>query len=105
MASANLSVADAITELRREIITASDRARNEEVQFEISKMTLELNVVATFGVDGKAGFKVPVVNLELGGTATSSQQYTHRVTLELSGPIAPDSSSVRVGRTHDQPLD
>ena len=32
-------------------------------------MTVEFKVTATRSVDGKAGFKVPFVNLELGGGA------------------------------------
>jgi len=61
-------------------------------------------VLATTTAGGKAGFKVPVVNLEIGGEASRQWQHTHTVTVVLGAPVdrtgvpvkvAQDSSSIK----------
>ena len=40
---------------------------SSEIQLPVESMTVELTVTATREVNGKAGFKVPIVEVELGG--------------------------------------
>ena len=64
-----LGLADAIGLLRDELLEAQAAGAGSEIQLPVESMTVELKITATRSVDGKAGFKVPVVELELGGGA------------------------------------
>ncbi len=65
-----LRLADAIAVLRDELLRARAAGGSSEIQLPVETMTVELTVTATRSKDGKAGFKVPIVNLELGGGVT-----------------------------------
>ncbi|MEK8106453.1 trypco2 family protein [Micromonospora sp. M12] len=62
-----LDLADAIEELRRELTLAQTRAASAEIRFPINAVSVELRAVATTDIDGRAGFKIPVIEAELGG--------------------------------------
>ena len=62
-----LGLADAIGLLRDELLQAQAAGADSDIQLPVESMTVQLKVTATRSVDGKAGFKVPIVELELGG--------------------------------------
>lgn len=105
MSEESLSLSDAIAELRCEIDAARKAGEAAELRFPIARMTVELNVVATSEVGGRAGFRVPIVNLELGGSAVHTLQATHRIAIEFEGPVDSEAVRVKIGRHHDRPLD
>ena len=65
-------------------------------------MTVELTVTATRSVDGKAGFTVPVVGVELGGGGARERGSEQKVTVVFGGPVDRDGQSgegrLRCGR-------
>jgi hypothetical protein len=67
-----LGLADAIAVLRDELLRARAAGAGSDIQLPVDSMTVELTVTATKSLDGKAGFTVPLVGLELGGGAGAS---------------------------------
>ena len=62
-----LGLAEAIGLLRDELLKARAAGAGSDIQLPVESMTVELTVTATRSLDGKAGFTVPVVGLQLGG--------------------------------------
>lgn len=83
---AGLGLADAIRSLRQEILQAQADATTG-LRFPVESITVELQVVATREGSGKAGFKVPVVNLEVGAEGKLTKETTHSVTVVFGGPV------------------
>ena len=65
-------LAEAIESLRDDLLKARAAGATSEIQLPVESMTVELTVTATRSVDGKAGFKVPIVEVELGGAGAAS---------------------------------
>jgi hypothetical protein len=65
-----LGLADAIALLRDELLRARAAGGMSEIQLPVESMTVQLTMTASRSVDGKAGFKVPFLELELGGGAS-----------------------------------
>lgn len=74
-----LGLADAISALRRELITAADEGKNEAMRFAIEPMELTVQVAVTKDVDGKIGWDI----LGVGG------KYEHVTTQSLTLKLAP----------------
>ena len=89
---------DAIEALRADLTAAMGKAAGKPMQFPVEKMTVELDVVATRSADGKAGFKVPIVAVELGGGGGWSRENTQKVTVEFGSPVDQDGTPVKVAR-------
>jgi Trypsin-co-occurring domain 2 len=64
-----LGLADAIALLRDDLLKAQAAGAGSEIQLPVESMTIQLKVAATRSKNGKAGFRVPIVDLELGGGA------------------------------------
>jgi Trypsin-co-occurring domain 2 len=62
-----LGLAEAIEALRDDLLKARAAGAISEIQLPVESMTVELTVTATREINGKAGFKVPFVPVELGG--------------------------------------
>ncbi|MEU4338126.1 trypco2 family protein [Micromonospora lupini] len=93
-----LDLADAIEELRRELTLAQTRAASAEIRFPINAVSVELSAVATTDIDGRAGFKIPVIEAELGGGASYSREATHTITIEFGAPVDASGNPVQVNR-------
>lgn len=65
-------------------------------------MTVELKVTATKSVDGKAGFKVPFVNLELGGGGSRERGSDQTVTVVFGGPVDREGKPVKVAEASNE---
>src|SRR5271165_432367 len=94
--SDGLGLADAIALLRDELLAAHAAGADSGIQLPVESMTVELKVTATRSVDGKAGFKVPVVDLELGGGAGRERGSEQTVTVVFGGPVDRDGRPVKV---------
>jgi hypothetical protein len=75
-----VGLADAIGMLRDELLKARAAGAGSEIQLPVESMTVVLTVEATKSLDGKAGFKVPVVELELGGGGSRQRSTGQTVT-------------------------
>jgi hypothetical protein len=62
-----LGLAEAIAALRDDLLQARAAGATSDIQLPVESMTVELTVTATRSREGKAGFKVPIVEVELGG--------------------------------------
>jgi hypothetical protein len=63
-----LGLAEAIESLRDDLLVARTAGDTSDIQLPVESMTVELTVTATRTREGKAGFKVPIVEVELGGS-------------------------------------
>ncbi|MEU4665387.1 trypco2 family protein [Micromonospora chalcea] len=87
-----LPLAEAIGDLRNELITGVDNAVGEDLKFLVETIEVELQVVATNTLRGEAGGTVFGV-LTLKGGADHASAATHKVKLILK----PKSSSAPEG--------
>jgi hypothetical protein len=97
-----IGLADAIGLLRDELKKARRAAVAQDVQFPVNSLTVELKVAATRSADGKAGFSVPIINLELGGSAGWERETMQTVTVVFGPPVDRDGNPVRVAAASDE---
>ena len=83
----SIGLADAIIQLRAELLAARSQGAHEQIQLPVESLTLELKVVATRTAEGKAGFRVPIVNAELGGGGGWGRENTQTVTVVFGSPL------------------
>jgi hypothetical protein len=94
--SPGLGLSDAIELLRDELLRARAAGAGSDIQLPVESMTVQLQVVATRTRGGKAGFSVPIVNLEVGGSVGWQRDATQTVTVVFSGPVDPAGNEVKV---------
>lgn len=94
----DLGLADAIGLLRDELLEARAAAAGSDVQLPVESMTVQLTVTATRSKDGKAGFKVPIVELELGGGVGQVRGWEQMVTVVFGGPVDRAGHPVKVAQ-------
>ena len=79
---AELALADAIRQLRREISTAALTAEGDPLKFALGEIELELQVELVAAGGGKAEFKWVIFSA--GVDAKTQRTSTHRVLLKLT---------------------
>lgn len=99
--SNGLGLAEAIELLRDELLRARAAGANSGIQLPVESMTVELTVTATKSVDGRAGFVVPVVSLQLGGGGSRERGSEQRVTVVFGEPVDRDGNPVKVASASD----
>jgi Trypsin-co-occurring domain 2 len=97
-----LGLADAIALLRDELLRARAAGGKSEIQLPVESMTVQLTVRVSRSVDGKAGFKVPFVEVELGGGASRERGSEQLVTVVFGGPVDRDGRPVKVAEATDE---
>jgi hypothetical protein len=97
-----LGLADAIGLLRDELLKARAAGGGSDIQLPVESMTVELTVTATRSVDGKAGFKVPIVEVELGGGGSRQRGSDQTVTVVFGGPVDRNGTPVKVAEASDE---
>jgi hypothetical protein len=100
--AAGLGLADAIALLRDELLLARAAGAKSEIQLPVDSMTVQLTVRASKSVDGKAGFKVPFVEVELGGGASRQRGSEQLVTVVFGGPVDRKGQPVKVAEATDE---
>jgi hypothetical protein len=96
-----VGLAEAIGLLRDELLKARATGAGSEIQLPVESMTVELTVRATRSLDGKAGFAVPVVGLQLGGGGARERGSEQKVTVVFGGPIDREGNAVKVASASD----
>jgi Trypsin-co-occurring domain 2 len=99
--ASGLGLAEAIELLRNELLQARASGAGSDIQLPVESMTVELGVTATRSADGKAGFTVPVVNLNLGGGVSRERGSEQKVTVVFGGPVDRDGQPVKVASASD----
>lgn len=98
---AGLPLASAIGVLRDELLSARAAAAGSDIQLPIESMTIELHVVATKSADGRVGFTVPVLGLELHGGGGREHVSEQTVTVVFGGPVNRNGQPVKVASNSD----
>ena len=93
-----LGLAEAIEALRDDLLQARAAGASSEIQLPVESMTVELTVTATRSREGKAGFKVPIVEVELGGSGSRERGTGQTVTVVFGGPVDRDGNPVKVAQ-------
>jgi hypothetical protein len=99
-----IGLADAIGMLRDELLKARAAGAGSDIQLPVESMTVVLTVEATKSRGGKAGFKVPVVELELGGGGSRERSSGQTVTVVFGQPVDRQGRPVKVASASDQPM-
>jgi hypothetical protein len=97
-----LGLADALEVLREQLAEAQLKAAAAAVQFPIESLTIELKVAVTKLGEGRAGFKVPFVGAELGGSASYSREALQTLTVVLAAPVDRNGNPIKVTRATDE---
>jgi hypothetical protein len=97
-----LGLADAIGLLRDGLLEARAAGAGSDIQLPVESMTVQLTVTATRSRDGKAGFRVPIVELELGGGAGQERGSEQTVTVVFGEPVDRDGRPVKVAQESAQ---
>lgn len=92
-----------IGSLRAELIAAQEEAEGQDLRFPIEKLTVELKVAVTRSVDGKAGFKVPLLGAQFGGSAGYKSEELQTITVTLGAPLGADGTPITVDRASERP--
>ncbi|MET0939037.1 MAG: trypco2 family protein [Gaiellaceae bacterium] len=100
-----VGLADALEVLRAELASAQAKAAESDIQFPIETLTVELKVAVTRSAEAKAGFRVPFVGAELGGSAGYDRETLHTVTLVLGEPLDREGRPVRVAQASQQRME
>ena len=97
-----IELSDAIALLHREMLKAYREGASQAMQFPVESMTVELKVAATRSSDGKAGFSIPVVSVELGGSLGRQHEATQTVTIVFGPPVDSDGKPLKVADAGDE---
>jgi hypothetical protein len=97
-----LGLAEAIESLREDLLRVRAAGATSEIQLPMESLTLELTVTATRTRDGKAGFKVPIAEVELGGGGSRERGTGQKVTVMFGQPVDREGNPVKVARASDQ---
>ena len=93
-----LGLAEAIEALRDDLLKARAEGATSDIQLPVESMTVELTVTATRSREGKAGFKVPIVEVELGGGGSRERGTGQTVTVVFGGPVDREGRPVKVAQ-------
>jgi hypothetical protein len=97
-----LGLAEAIQALRDDLLKARAGGATSEIQLPVDSMTVELTVTATREANAKAGFKVPIVEVELGGGGSRERGTGQKVTVVFGEPVDRDGNPVKVAQATDE---
>jgi hypothetical protein len=100
-AASGIDLAEAIDLLRKGLLEARAKGGGSEIQLPVESMTVELQVVATRAHDGRAGFAVPLVNVELGGCASWQREAMQTVTVVFGPPVERDGTVAKIAQATD----
>jgi Trypsin-co-occurring domain 2 len=68
----------------------------------IETLTVELRVGVTRSAEGRAGFKVPFVGADFGGSAGYDRETTQTMTVVLGSPVDREGRPVKVAKATDE---
>jgi hypothetical protein len=100
--SGGIGLDEAVEALREQLANAHAKAAGTDLQFPVESVTVELSVTATRSAEGKAGFRVPMVGAELGGSGSRALESVQTVTLVLGTPVNREGVPQRVAGASDQ---
>jgi hypothetical protein len=93
----------AIEQIRADLLKARSAGEGADIRMPVQSVTVQLQVVASKEREAKAGFKVPFVQLEAGGSGSVSSQQTSTVTVVFGEPVDRQGVPVKVSQGSDRP--
>jgi hypothetical protein len=93
----------AIEQIRADLLRARAAGEGADVRLPVQSVTVQLQVVASKEAGGKAGFKVPFLQVEAGGSASVSSQRTSTVTVVFGEPVDQRGDPVKVSQATAKP--
>lgn len=93
--SDGIALADAITELRRELVESVARSKNEDIRFAVGEVVVEFAVTVEHEKGVSGGVKFWVVNADASGSI--GRATTHKLTVPLT-PRVPGGGPLLTGR-------
>lgn len=93
---------EAIEAIRTDLLAARTSGEGADIRFPVAKVTVQLQVVATREAGGKAGFRVPFVNAEVGASGSVSAERTSTVTVEFGSPVDRAGLPVKIAGAGDE---
>jgi hypothetical protein len=98
---AKVTLAQAIAEIRAQLIEANAQSINEAIRFIATEIEVELEIVFKLEAEAGVGFKLfSLVNVS--GKANRGNESTHKVTMKLS-PVNADGTQVKVSDSDREP--
>ena len=95
-ATVGVGLDEALEGLRAQMASAHAKAAGTDLQFPVESLTVEFKVAVTRSSEGKAGFRVPVVGAELGGSGSRASESVQTVTLVLGPPVDREGKAIKV---------
>lgn len=95
----NVTVAEAIKQLRAQLAEAQREGAGKDLRFTIKSIEVELAIVLKSELEGGAGVKAWFV--EASGKAKDADETTHKVKLVLE-PFGPDGKPTQVSDTEHE---
>ncbi|KND59469.1 hypothetical protein BVER_03231c [Candidatus Burkholderia verschuerenii] len=92
--SSEVPLADAIEDLRAELMDALTRGKDSDLHFRLKPIELEMTIGITKKGEGKGSIKFWVV--ELGGSGSYENSATHRLKLVLEPVTGPDNAEALI---------
>lgn len=98
----NITLAEAIAEVRRAIVEAIEAGENEQIRFPVGPVSLSFQCGMTTSGTASGGVKLWV--LELGTDGSYAKETVQTITVTLEPPVGPDGQPIRVaGHSAQQP--
>jgi hypothetical protein len=97
-----IGLAEAIQLLRDDLLKAQASGAGQPIQLPVDSMTVQLQVIATKKADGKAGFRIPIIDTELGGSVGWQREAMQTVTVVFAGPVDREGNPVKVAASGDE---
>lgn len=99
-----IGLSEAIEQIRGDLLAARASGETADIRLPVASVTVELQVVATKEHGGTAGFKVPLVEVGLGGSASRGWERTSTVTVVFGAPVDRAGNPVQVTEGSDKPM-
>jgi hypothetical protein len=99
MDNAAVGLADAIAALRRELTSALESGRGEDIRFRLGPVELEFELDVTRELKAGGGVQFWVVSLDGSGQRSNSSR--HHIKLSLQ-PVGPDNADINVASQQTQ---
>jgi hypothetical protein len=98
-----IGLSEAIAQIRADLLAVRAAGEDADIRFPVQSVTVELKVIACKEAGGRAGFKVPFADFELGGSGSWSSERTSVVTIVLGAPVDGAGQPIKVTQSSDSP--
>ena len=93
----------AIERIREDLLKARKSGEGAHIRLPVQSVTVQLQVVASKEKEGRAGFRVPFLHVEAGGSTSTGSQETSVVTIVFGEPVDRQGNPVQVSEDFEKP--